>query len=79
MTSEFGDKETVGVLNVVPPQRAADVARLAGVSKTTVGRVVNGEDLRVAEKTRARVLAAIEMLGYERNIVAIQKELSGLR
>ena len=47
-----------------------DVARLAGVSKTTVGRVVNGEDLRVAEKTRARVLAAIEMLGYERNIVA---------
>ena len=31
VTSEFGDKETVGVLNVVPPQRAADVARLAGV------------------------------------------------
>jgi LacI family transcriptional regulator len=47
-----------------------DVARLAGVSKTTVGRVVNGEDQRVAEKTRVRVLAAIEMLGYERNIVA---------
>ncbi len=47
-----------------------DVARLAGVSKTTVGRVVNGEYQRVAEGTRERVLAAIAMLGYERNIVA---------
>ncbi len=47
-----------------------DVARLAGVSKTTVGRVINGEDQSVAEATRERVLAAIAMLGYERNIVA---------
>jgi len=47
-----------------------DVARLAGVSKTTVGRVINGEEQRVAEATRERVLAAIAMLGYERNIIA---------
>lgn len=47
-----------------------DVARLAGVSKTTVGRVINGEDQRVSEATRERVLAAIAMLGYERNLVA---------
>ncbi len=47
-----------------------DVARLAGVSKTTVGRVINGETDRVSEKTRQRVLAAIDELEYERNIIA---------
>lgn len=47
-----------------------DVARHAGVSKTTVGRVINGETDRVSEKTWQRVLAAIEELGYERNIIA---------
>ena len=47
-----------------------DVARHAGVSKTTVGRVVNGETDRVSEKTRERVLRAINELGYERNIIA---------
>lgn len=47
-----------------------DVARLAGVSKTTVARVVNREDHRVSAETRERVLQAVEMLGYERNVVA---------
>ncbi len=47
-----------------------DVANLAGVSKTTVGRVINGETDRVTEQTRQRVLSAIEELGYERNIIA---------
>jgi len=47
-----------------------DVARLAGVSKTTVARVVNHEDHRVSAETRERVLQAIEMLGYERNVIA---------
>lgn len=47
-----------------------DVARLAGVSKTTVGRVISGEDQRVAEATRERVLNAIAMLGYEPNLIA---------
>jgi DNA-binding LacI/PurR family transcriptional regulator len=47
-----------------------DVARLAGVSKTTVGRVISGEQDRVSEDTRERVNAAIRMLGYERNVIA---------
>jgi LacI family transcriptional regulator len=47
-----------------------DVARLAGVSKTTVGRVISGELDRVSDDTRERVLAAIQMLGYERNVIA---------
>jgi len=47
-----------------------DVARLAGVSKTTVARVVNHEDHRVSVETRERVLQAVEMLGYERNALA---------
>lgn len=40
-----------------------DVARLAGVSTATVSRVLHGQD-RVADATRARVLAVIEQLGY---------------
>lgn len=40
-----------------------DVARLAGVSTATVSRVVHGQD-RVRDTTRARVLEAIEQLGY---------------
>lgn len=47
-----------------------DVARLAGVSKTTVARVVNREDHRVSAETRERVLKAVQMLGYERNAIA---------
>ncbi len=47
-----------------------DVARLAGVSTATVGRVINGQDDIVREKTRRRVLEAISQLGYERNSVA---------
>ncbi|MBI5958508.1 MAG: LacI family DNA-binding transcriptional regulator [Chloroflexi bacterium] len=47
-----------------------DVAKRAGVSKTTVGRVINGETDRVSEKTWQLVLTAIEELGYERNLIA---------
>jgi LacI family transcriptional regulator len=47
-----------------------DVARLANVSKTTVGRVISGEADRVKTETRQRVLDAIEELGYERNVIA---------
>ncbi len=46
-----------------------DVAALAGVSHQTVSRVINGSaNLRPA--TRERVLAAIEELGYRRNMAA---------
>ena len=41
----------------------ADVARLAGVSSQTVSRVSNGQ-ANVDEATRARVLEAMQTLGY---------------
>jgi len=47
----------------------ADVASRAGVSHQTVSRVLNESPL-VREDTRARVLAAIEELGYRRNKAA---------
>lgn len=47
----------------------ADVAREAGVSHQTVSRVLN-EHPNVRGETRARVLAAIDKLGYRRNLVA---------
>jgi DNA-binding LacI/PurR family transcriptional regulator len=44
----------------------ADVARLAGVSSQTVSRVSNGQS-NVDEATRARVLEAMQTLGYRPN------------
>ncbi|WP_026124259.1 LacI family DNA-binding transcriptional regulator [Nocardiopsis baichengensis] len=52
-----------------PPGRMpvmADVARAAGVSHQTVSRVLNGHP-NVRAETQARVLAAIEDLGYRPN------------
>ena len=46
-----------------------DVAARAGVSHQTVSRVVNGFG-GIRPETRARVLAAIEELGYRRNLAA---------
>ncbi|RRD05259.1 LacI family transcriptional regulator [Arachnia propionica] len=46
-----------------------DVARLAGVSPQTVSRVSRGSD-QVREATRARVLTAMEQLGYTPNHAA---------
>jgi LacI family transcriptional regulator len=48
----------------------SDVARLAGVSIKTVSRVVNNEP-GVHAETAERVLAAIERLGFRRNIGAL--------
>lgn len=47
----------------------ADVARLAGVSGTTVSYILNGraEEMRIAERTRQRVLDAVAELGYRPN------------
>lgn len=47
-----------------------DVARHAGVSKTTVSRVVGHEAEKVREETQQRVLDAIDELGYTHNAVA---------
>ncbi|QDB78935.1 LacI family transcriptional regulator [Georgenia sp. 311] len=45
--------------------RLMDVAEQAGVSTATVSRVLNGKP-EVAAETRKAVLAALDMLGYER-------------
>ena len=47
-----------------------DVAREAGVSKSTVSRVISGDGSLVREETRNKVLKAIRQLGYERNAIA---------
>jgi DNA-binding LacI/PurR family transcriptional regulator len=46
-------------------KRLTEVARKAGVSEATVSRVLNGRG-GVSESTRAAVLTALDVLGYER-------------
>jgi len=48
----------------------ADVARAANVSRTLVSFVLNGRNKDVAPNTRARILLAIQELGYRPNAVA---------
>ena len=47
-----------------------DVAKQAGVSKTTVSRVISGDGSNVREETFQRVQEAIQELGYTHNAVA---------
>lgn len=48
-----------------------DVAKLAGVSRTTVSFVLNNvTDVQISEETRQRVLAAAQELGYEPDAAA---------
>jgi DNA-binding LacI/PurR family transcriptional regulator len=56
-----------------------DIARVAGVSQSTVSRILNGVPLLVpvAEQTRERVLAAANELGYRPNPLA--RALRGAR
>jgi DNA-binding LacI/PurR family transcriptional regulator len=53
------------------PPTILDVARAAGVSKSTVSNVVRGAD-SVTDQTRLAVTRAIEKLGYRPNAVARQ-------
>ncbi|MGN6176187.1 MAG: LacI family DNA-binding transcriptional regulator [Streptosporangiaceae bacterium] len=67
---------------ISPASTLYDVAREAGVSTATVSRVVHGQD-RVRPSTRARVLEAIEALGYvpdsaAQSMVRQRKEVIGL-
>lgn len=47
-----------------------DVAQLAGVSKSTVSRVLQGGDASVKESTEQAVWQAIQQLGYAPNAIA---------
>ncbi|MDR3083341.1 MAG: LacI family DNA-binding transcriptional regulator [Streptomyces sp.] len=51
------------------PPGMTDVARVAGVSPQTVSRTLAGHP-NVQEKTRAKVLAAVDQLGYRKNNAA---------
>src|SRR5579859_3126722 len=48
---------------------STEVARLAGVSRATVSRVLNGS-ARISEDAKTRVYAAMAELGYEPDVVA---------
>jgi LacI family transcriptional regulator len=54
---------------LLPVVTMADVARLAGVSVTTVSHVINGTR-PASQRTRDRVLAAIDRTGYRPNTIA---------
>lgn len=56
--------------------RLADIAAQAGVSEATVSRVLNGKP-GVAATTRESVLAALDVLGYERP-VRLRRRSAGL-
>ncbi|MEQ8675276.1 MAG: LacI family DNA-binding transcriptional regulator [Aggregatilineales bacterium] len=47
-----------------------EVAKLAGVSQSTVSRVFSNNSPNVSEETRQRVLNAADELGYQPNIIA---------
>jgi LacI family transcriptional regulator len=48
-----------------------DVARLAGVSRSTVSFVLNNTPgIKISEETRKRVLEAVKILEYQPNAIA---------
>lgn len=49
---------------------SADVAKLAGVSPTTVSLVLSGKGVRISDATKARVYEAVKQLGYRPNRTA---------
>jgi LacI family transcriptional regulator len=60
----FWGKELTGAVNIT------DVARRAGVSISTVSRVLNNSDYPIRPETRQKVLEAIEELRFRPNDVA---------
>lgn len=55
-----------------------DVARLAGVSASTVSRVIN-DDPRISGETKSKVMACIEQLDYKANPIARSLKTSRTR
>lgn len=63
-----GDTHTVQVLHKpLPHASLGTVAKLAGVSSSTVSRVLN-DDPRISSATRSKVLQAVRKSGYEKNV-----------
>ncbi|MET9835826.1 LacI family DNA-binding transcriptional regulator [Streptomyces sp. NPDC006385] len=60
------DASTLGKIEIWAP-RLTDIAAQAGVSEATASRVLNGKP-GVAPGTRRRVVAALDVLGYERPV-----------
>lgn len=54
-----------------PAKGAKAVAQRAGVSVTTVSRVLRGQDVAISEATKQRVLAAAKELRYRPNSLAV--------
>ena len=52
------------------PATSHDVARLAGVSRSTVSNILNGNDSRFPAATRAKVLDAAKELAYRPSLAA---------
>ncbi|UGY95013.1 LacI family DNA-binding transcriptional regulator [Streptomyces gobiensis] len=65
-----------GPVTAVGTARLADIAQQATVSEATVSRVLNGKT-GVAAATRQKVLAALDVLGYERP-VRLRQRSAGL-
>ena len=61
------------------PGKLADVAKQAGVSEATVSRVLNGKP-GISDATRAAVLTALDVIGYERptNLRGRKARMAGL-
>jgi LacI family transcriptional regulator len=51
------------------PLTLEDIARLSGVSRSTVSRVINGDD-NVREVTRKRVMDVIQQINFQPNLAA---------
>jgi LacI family transcriptional regulator len=51
------------------PLTLEDIAKMSGVSRSTVSRVING-DPNVNERTRTKVLAIIQTIGFQPNLAA---------
>lgn len=71
-----GESSRGGAVQTGATPRLADIAAQASVSEATASRVMNGKS-GVASGTRQRVLAALDVLGYERP-VRLRQRSAGL-
>ncbi|MCL6633157.1 MAG: LacI family transcriptional regulator [Alicyclobacillus herbarius] len=56
-----------------------DVAKLSGVSKSTVSRILSGKNVNISEKTRQKVLSVVRELNYRPNELARSLKMAQTR